>query len=55
MTCAPQLVPCVAQVMGVQVPVPQSPGAGPPPHASGARQAPQVIDPPQPSLHDPQV
>jgi hypothetical protein len=48
---APQLLPCAAQVAGVQ---PQTLGVPPPPQVCGAVQLPQLSVPPQPSGIEPQ-
>jgi hypothetical protein len=58
--CAPQLKPCSAQVIGVQVAppsfVPQTPGLPPPPHVSAPLHVPQLaMLPPHPSPCAPQL
>lgn len=45
----PQLKPSFAQVVGVHVGAPQTPGVPPPPQVAGELQLPQSMRPPQPS------
>ncbi|HZJ56303.1 MAG TPA: hypothetical protein VFD38_19330 [Myxococcaceae bacterium] len=45
----PQFLPWAAQVVGVQLPVPQTFEVPPPPQVSPAPQLPQLTLPPQPS------